>query len=164
MVKKTLSLVSLMLLIVVSSETFAQNRKPSSPAGSVNEKSDAKPGDAKKEPKPYKKVIDSTAVTQRGLIDVHKIDTKYLFEIPVSLLGTEMMTITRYSKTPAGGGIFGGEEINRQVVRWEKGLNHNLLLRSITYVIMSPDDEKPLAQAVKNSTSDPIIGNYEVLA
>jgi hypothetical protein len=29
------------------------------------------------------------------------------------------MTI-RYSKTPAGGGIFGGEEINRQVVRWEK--------------------------------------------
>jgi hypothetical protein len=31
-----------------------------------------------------------------------------------------MMTITRYSKTPAGGGIFGGE-VNRQVVRWEKG-------------------------------------------
>jgi hypothetical protein len=29
------------------------------------------------------------------------------------------MTITRYSKTPAGGGFF-GEEINRQVVRWEK--------------------------------------------
>jgi hypothetical protein len=29
-----------------------------------------------------------------------------------------MMTITRYSKTPAGG-IFGGEEVNRQV-RWEK--------------------------------------------
>ena len=48
MVKKTLSLVSLMLLIVVSSETFAQNRKPSSPVGSANEKSDAKPGDAKK--------------------------------------------------------------------------------------------------------------------
>jgi hypothetical protein len=31
-----------------------------------------------------------------------------------------MMTITRYSKTPAGGGIFGGEEVNRQV-GWEKG-------------------------------------------
>jgi hypothetical protein len=65
------------------------------------------------------------------------------------------MTITRYSKTPAGG-IFGGEEINRQVVRWEK-LNNNILLRSVTYVIMSPDTDKPMAQAVKNSTSDPII-------
>jgi hypothetical protein len=39
----------------------------------------------KKEPKPYKKVIDSTAVTQRGLIDVHKVDNKYLFEIPDSI-------------------------------------------------------------------------------
>ena len=74
------------------------------------------------------------------------------------------MTITRYSKTPAGGGIFGGEEINRQVVRWEKGLNNNILLRSVTYVIMSPDTDKPMAQAVKNSTSDPIIGNYDILA
>jgi hypothetical protein len=74
------------------------------------------------------------------------------------------MTITRYSKTPAGGGIFGGEEINRQVVRWEKGLNNNILLRSVTYVIMSPDGDKPMAQAVKNSTSDPIIGNYDILA
>jgi hypothetical protein len=29
---------------------------------------------------------------------------------------------------------------------------------------MSPDEDKPMAQAVKNSTSDPIIGNYDVLA
>ena len=164
MAKKTVTLFSILLLILVSSETFAQNRKPSIGASASGEKTDSKSSDTKKEPKPYKKVIDSTAVTQRGLIDVHKIDNKYLFEIPVSLLGTEMMTITRYSKTPAGGGIFGGEEINRQVVRWEKGLNNNLLLRSITYVIMSPDEDKPLAQAVKNSTSDPIIGNYDVLA
>jgi hypothetical protein len=30
--------------------------------------------------KPYKKVIDSTAVTQKGLIDVHQIDNKYLLK------------------------------------------------------------------------------------
>jgi hypothetical protein len=30
-----------------------------------------------------------------------------------------------------------------------KGLNNNILLRSITYVIMSPDEDKPMAQAVK---------------
>ncbi len=60
---------------------------------------DAKATDAKKEPKPYKKVIDSSAVTQKGLIDIHKIDNKYLFEVSDSILGSEMMTITRYSKT-----------------------------------------------------------------
>jgi hypothetical protein len=98
------------------------------------------------------------------LIDVHKIKDKYLFEISDSLIGKEIMTITRYSKTPAGGGVFGGEEINRQVVRFEKGLNDNILLRSITYVIMTPDTDKPISQAVKNSSADPIIANYDILA
>jgi hypothetical protein len=164
MIKKKLTLIIVCLLLFSAQETFAQSRKKRKANKEAATKAETKGADTKKEPKPYKKVIDSTAVTQRGLIDVHKIDNKYLFEIPDSILGSEMMTITRYSKTPAGGGIFGGEEVNRQVVRWEKGLNNNILLRSITYVIMSPDENKPMAQAVKNSTSDPIIGNYDVLA
>lgn len=164
MLKKTLSLTILYLLVLISPEIVAQSSKKSKSNNNTVAKAEAKPADSKKEPKPYKKVIDSTAVTQKGLINVHKMDNKYLFEISDSLLGSEMMTITRYSKTPAGGGIFGGEEINRQVVRWEKGLNNNILLRSITYVIMSPDEDKPMAQAVKNSNSDPIVGNYDVLA
>jgi hypothetical protein len=162
MLRKKLTLIIICSLFFSLQGTFAQKKKKGdkNPVTAVKEK----PADVKKEPKPYKKVVDSSAVTQKGLIDIHKIDNKYLFEIPDSLLGSEMMTITRYSKTPAGGGIFGGEEINRQVVRWEKGLNDNILLRSITYVIMSPDEDKPMAQAVKNSNSDPIIGNYDVLA
>lgn len=119
----------------------------------------------KKGPKPYNKVVDSTAISQKGLFHVHKTsDNKFLFEINDTIIGKEIMAITRFSKTPAGGGIFGGEEINRQVIRWEKGLNNNLLLRSITHVITSPDEDKPIAQAVKNSSADPIIGNYEILA
>ena len=125
---------------------------------------DAKKPETKKKPKPYAQVIDSTAVTQKGLIDIHKVEDKYLFEIPETLIGKEIMTITRYSKTPAGGGIFGGEEINRQVVRFEKGQNNTVILRSITYVIMSPDEDKPITKSVKNSNSDPIIGIYDVLA
>lgn len=154
----------LCLLSFSATETFAQSKKKKKNDKTAVAVPMAKPAEGKKEPKPYKKVIDSTAVTQKGLIDVHKTDNKYLFEIPDSLLGGEIMTITRYSKTPAGGGIFGGEEINRQVIRFEKGPNNNILMRSVTYVIMSPDQDKPLAQAVKNSTADPIIGNFDVLA
>ncbi|MFV8373140.1 zinc-dependent metalloprotease [Flavobacterium sp. LB2P74] len=167
MVKKKLTLIITCLLFCFAQGTFAQSKKKKRAEKNATAKVEAKAPDSKdgkKEPKPYKKVIDSTAVTQKGLIDIHKINDKYLFEIPDSLLGSEIMTITRYSKTPAGGGIFGGEEINRQVVRWEKGLSNNILLRSVTYVIMSPDGDKPMAQAVKNSTSDPIIGNYDILA
>lgn len=118
----------------------------------------------KKGPKPYKEVIDSTAVSQKGLVTVHKMDDKYLFEIPDSLFGRDIMAITRYSKTAAGGGIFGGEEINRQVVKWERGPNNNIFLRSITTIIMTPDSTKPMAQAVKNSSADPIVANFEIKA
>lgn len=164
MIKK-LTLLSCLITFSFSTELMAQKKKKDKKKPTTEAvASDAKKPDAKKEPKPYKKVIDSTAVTQDGLIDVHKVGEKYLFEISDSLIGKEIMTITRYSKTPAGGGIFGGEEINRQVVRFEKGQNNTILLRSITYVIMTPDEDKPITKSVKNSSADPIIGIYDILA
>lgn len=123
-----------------------------------------KPDTPKKGPKPYKEVVDSTAKTSVGLHTVHKVGDKYYFEIPDSLLEREIIAVTRFSKTPAGGGVFGGEEVNRQIVKWEKGQNDNLLLRSVTVVMMSPDSTKPISMAVANSNVDPIIGNFDILA
>ncbi len=163
MLKKSLQILFCVSLLT-SAESFAQKKDKKSKNAPQPVAADAKKPEAKKEPKPYKKVIDSTAVTQKGLIDVHKVADKYLFEISESLIGKEIMTITRYSKTPAGGGIFGGEEINRQVVRFEKGQNNTIILRSITYVIMTPDENKPITKSVKNSSADPIIGIYDILA
>ena len=163
MLKKSLQILFCFFLLT-SAESFAQKKDKKNKKNQPPAAAEAKKPDAKKEPKPYKKVIDSTAVTQKGLIDVHKVADKYLFEISESLIGKEIMTITRYSKTPAGGGIFGGEEVNRQVVRFEKGQNNTMILRSITYVIMTPDEDKPITKSVKNSNADPIIGIYDILA
>ena len=164
MKKKLTILSSILILFLLSCSASKSKKKTVSKPKMETLAVDAKKPDGKKEPKPYKKVIDSTAITQKGLIDVHKIGEKYLFEISDSLIGKEIMTITRYSKTPAGGGIFGGEEVNRQVVRFEKGQNNTILLRSITYVIMTPDEDKPITKSVKNSSADPIIGIYDILA
>jgi hypothetical protein len=120
--------------------------------------------DKKKGPKAFKDLIDTSAVSQKGMISVHKMDEKWYFEIPDSLLDHDIMAVTRYSKTAAGGGIFGGEEVNRQMIRWEKGMDNNLLLRSVTIVVASPDSTKPIFQAVKNSNSDPIIGVFDIKA
>ncbi len=160
---KKITLLGTCVVMLCGCSSLAQKKDKNKKSKNQTEIVQKKP-EEKKGPKPYKKVIDSSAVTQKGLIDIHKLKDKYLFEISDSLIGKEIMTITRYSKVPAGGGIFGGEEINRQVVRFEKGLNDNILLRSITYVIMTPDSDKPISQAVKNSSADPIIGNYEILA
>lgn len=164
MKNKLTLLSSILILFLFSCSTTKSKKKITNKPKTETLATDAKKPDGKKEPKPYKKVIDSTAVTQKGLIDVHKVGDKYLFEIADSLIGKEIMTITRYSKTPAGGGIFGGEEVNRQVIKFEKGLNHNILVRSVTYVIATPDEDKPITKAVKNSSADPIIGNFDVLA
>lgn len=118
----------------------------------------------KKSPKAFKDFIDDSAVSQKGMISVHKMSDKWYFEIPDTLLSRDIMAVTRYSKTAAGGGIFGGEEVKRQMIRWEKGLDNTILLRSITIVVASPDSTKPIFQAVKNSNSDPIIGVFDIKA
>jgi hypothetical protein len=139
---RKLFIISTLLLFVSTTDALAQRKKKDKkkPATTAAAPTDAKKPEVKK-PKPYNKVIDSTAVTQKGLIDVHKVGDKYLFEVADSLLGKEIMSITRYSKTPAGGGIFGGEEINRQVLIFEKGISDNILLRSVTYVITTPNED-----------------------
>lgn len=136
-----------------------EETKPATPAATPP----AKPAETPKTgPKPYKEVITSKAVSSKGLMTVHKIEDKYFFEIGDSLIGREIMTVTRFSKTAAGGGIFGGEEVNRQVVKWEKGPENKLFLRSITLVIASADSTKPIFQAVQNSSADPIIGVFDI--
>lgn len=172
MLKKSLLLL-LMFTVAFGMDATAQKKKKEEEAKKASEAAAAaakkpeaskKPEVPKKGPKPYKTVIDSTAQTKVGLHTVHKVDDKFYFEISDSLIGRDIIAVTRYSKVPAGGGVFGGEEINRQVIRWEKGTADNLLLRSVSYIIMSPDSTKPIATAVANSSVDPIIGNFEIKA
>ncbi len=166
MLKKVLLLVTA-FTVSLSLSADAQKKKKKEEAKPVVQEvkkpeAPKRPEAPKKGPKPYKEVIDSTAKTKTGLHTVHKVGDKYYFEIPDSLIGRDIIAVTRYSKTPAGGGVFGGEEVNRQVVKWEKGPNNNILLRSVTYIIMSPDSTKPIAQSVANSSVDPIVGNFEI--
>ena len=81
-------------------------------------------------PKPYKDVITDKAKTDDGLFKVHKIDDKYFFEIPDSLLNRDILVVNRISKAAAGmrNGFFGyaGDQIGQNVVRFEKGPNNKL--------------------------------------
>ena len=55
-----------------------------------------------------------------GLFTVHKVEDKWYFEIPDSIFGRDILVSTRYDKTSAGGN-YGGEQVNVQTIRWEKG-------------------------------------------
>jgi hypothetical protein len=111
--------------------------------------------------KPYAKIITDKAITQKGLFKVHKVEDKYYFEIPDSLLGREMMMTSRFSKIAGGGGVYAGEKDNEQTVVFEKGINKNILLRVIT-VLSVADSTTDIIKAVKNSNLNPIVANFEI--
>ena len=111
--------------------------------------------------KPYAKIITDKAITQKGLFKVHKVEDKYYFEIPDSLLGREMMMTSRFSKIAGGGGVYAGEKDNEQTVVFEKGINKNILLRVVT-VLSVADSTTDIIKAVKNSNLNPIVANFEI--
>lgn len=116
----------------------------------------AKPG-----PKPYKDVITAKAKTTKGLFIVHKIDDKYFFELPENLFGKEIMAITRFSKVAGGGGVYGGELANQQVVKFEKGPDNKVFMRVVTLISVA-DSAQPIYKAVSNSNLDPIAASFDI--
>src|SRR6478609_5472410 len=68
---------------------------------------------------PYEKVITGKAKTDDGLFKVHRVEERYFFEIPDSLIGRELLAVTRIAKTASGIG-YGGEELNSQILRWQR--------------------------------------------
>lgn len=79
----------LVLSIVVSAEAQKKKKKDSKNDAPV-EKKEEKPKD-KNGIKPYDKVITKEAKSDEGLFTVHKVGTKYFYEIPDSLLEREML-------------------------------------------------------------------------
>lgn len=114
-------------------------------------------------PKPYKEVITSKAVSKTGLFTVHKLEEKWYFEIPDSLMNREIMAITRYSKVPGGAGVYGGELANQQTIEFEKGPNNNLFMRVITTINVA-DSTNQIYKAVTNSNVNPIAAAFDIKA
>ncbi|GAB3813553.1 hypothetical protein GCM10028895_05700 [Pontibacter rugosus] len=102
---------------VIATPAHAQKNKKKK-----KDKQEASAAPAKKDdttPKPYAEVITEKAVTDDGLFKVHRIDDKYYYEIPDSLLNRDMLMVSRIAKTASNIG-YGGEELNTQMLRWEK--------------------------------------------
>lgn len=111
--------------------------------------------------KKYADVITDEAVSDSGLFHIHRIDEKLFYEIPDSLLDTEMLLVSRIAATANEIG-YGGEKANTQVVRWQRQ-DDNILLRIVSYENVA-DEDKPIYEAVRNSNFEPIIKSFEIQA
>lgn len=117
-------------------------------------------------PRPYSEVITANAKTDRGLITTHKVDDKYYFEVPDSILGREILVVNRISRAAAGArsGFIGyaGDQISDNVISFEKGPNNKIFLKSISHQEVSRDSSGGMYQSVRNNTLQPIVASFDV--
>ena len=158
-----------LMLVSITAYSVAQNKK-TVPAQRDTSKTVqlTAPAPPVKGPKPYKDVITEKAITKKGLVWVHKLEEKWFFEIGDSLLNRDILLVNRIAKAPANtrSGVFGyaGDEINQNVIRFEKGPNNKLFLRNISYSVYARDTSGAMYKSVMNSNVQPITVSFDIKA
>lgn len=131
-------------LLLFSLPAGAQSRKPAPDTAKDNEK----------------KEETVRLDFKQGLFGVAQHENDWYFEVPDSLLGRRMYVVTRFVSNTADAGTYGGEEVNEQMIYWEKASNGNLLLRSDILSIQAAADQQ-ISKAVRVSSENPIVASFK---
>jgi len=170
-VRKLIVFLSFLFTFILTSE--AQNRRQPAPATPVPSGPPSQPttptfGFNRSGPKPYKDVVTNKAVTTKGLFTVHKIEDKWFLEVGDTLLGRDILIVNRLSK--AGAGMrnnfqgYAGDIIGNNVIQFEKGPNHRLFIKKMSFDEMSRDTSQAMYVAVTNSNIQPIVAAFDISA
>ena len=146
--KRIIHLFLLIFILVPSKNLNSQEEKKSSKS------------DSKTKAKSFATIV-SKAKKDEGLFNVYLKDDKYYYEIPDSLLGRDMLMVTRISKMAVSIPL-SRHKMNEQVLRWEKK-NKDILLREASFVNFA-SDSLPIKTAVVNSNFEPIIFKFKIEA
>ena len=112
-----------------------------------------------KKEKTYEDIITKDAVTDDGLFKVHKVKDKYYYEISDSLLGRDMLMVTRIVKMATELPL-SRHKMSEQVLKWEK-FENNIFLKQASYSKFA-NDSLPISIAVSNSNFEPIISSFKI--
>ncbi|HKE89440.1 MAG TPA: zinc-dependent metalloprotease [Gemmatimonadales bacterium] len=112
-------------------------------------------------PKPYDQVIPKGAKTDSGVFIIHQSNEKLWYEIPRRALGLEFLLVSDYAATQEGT-RYAGENLNSQVVRWQRTGNR-VLLRSVSYDMVA-DSANPVSRAVHLSNVEPVLMSFDIAA
>jgi hypothetical protein len=155
--------------LFLSALSFAQDttRKTNGTVTPVSFPGSGRGGGSSTGPRPYSEIITSKAKTDRGLFTTHRVEDKYYFEIPDSLLNREILVVNRIAKAPAGARAgflgFAGDQIGENVITFEKGPNNKIFLRSISYQEVGRDSSG-MFQSVRNSNLQAIAASFDIKA
>ena len=157
-------------LLLLAGSVSAQRKQPNATVAVADTaKKPGLPAKPPTGPKPYSEVITKKAVSDEGLFTVHKVEDKYFFEIPNSLMGKDILVVNRITKAAAdmrSNGFFGyaGDQIGQSVIRFEYGPEDKVFIREISFAEYARDSTSPMFQAVTNSNLQPIAAAFDVKA
>lgn len=159
------------MLVLVSTmytaKVFAQENPEGEKTETSENKDDKEKENGKKNKskiKAFEDVVSKEAMVDSGLFIVYKDGAKYFFEIPIDLLGREILVVSRiagYVKNLSFGGA-GMASRPEQVVRFERH-EEQLLMRSVSYSSVASEDD-PVYRSVKNNNYEPIIMTFAIQA
>jgi hypothetical protein len=97
---------------------------------------------------------------------VHQINDRWFFELADSLLNKDILVVNRISKAAAEAtGIYGGDWIGENVIRFVKGPRQKIFIQRISYRDMARDSsENGMYRSVLNSSLPPIVASFEIRA
>ncbi len=148
----------LILTVVFPSLINAQRKK----SKDKNTEQTAPLSEKNKIPK-YSDFVTSKTKSDEGLFIVHETSDKFIYEIPKSFLGKEMLLVTRIKELPAGlggGYVNAGSKINTQVIVWEQFKN-KVLLKVKSYNAVA-NDSLPIYKSVIANNLEPIIYAFNI--
>jgi hypothetical protein len=157
---KNILLFALLFVFMLPTNTNGQKRKAK---GKRERKTATKP--EKSKVLSYADFVKKDSKTDDGLFKVHENKDNFLYEIPKSYLGKEMLLVTRIKELPAdlgGGYVNAGSKINTQVIVWE-AYKDKILLKVKSYNAIA-NDSLPIYKSVKANNLEPIIYAFEVQA
>jgi len=155
---------TLLLALAASCGGRAQPAPPPTPGGGPGAGAGPQGAAGPQRLKPYGEVVPARARSDSGLFVVHHVDDKLLFEIPDSLLGRDMLLISRIAGVPSdmGGFLSAGTSVNEQLVRWERVQDRILLRREGTRSVA--DEELPIWRSVAANNFAPVLASFPVEA
>ena len=145
---KFLTLYSIFILISLSSYSQEEEK---------NEELDKEKKEKKE--KTYSDIINDKAKTDIGLFDVHKVEDKFYYEINDTLLGRDMLMVTRIVNMSKEIPI-NRHKMSEQVLSWQK-FDNKILLKEISYSNYA-SDSLAIKEAVSNANFEPIIASFKI--
>lgn len=159
--KTALLIVPTLVLYGCGSRTVQATPDQPTPAGATQQREAQQ---QRRGPRPYQEVIPPRARTDSGGITIHRVDDRWYFELPDSLLGRDYLLVSRIAGVPVNFPAFtsAGQSVAERIVRWERQ-NNTIYLRSLSYEAVA-DDSLPIAQSVAANNVGPILGGFPIQA